>query len=52
MINEVEKHFKNFASDNETQHPNPKCKVANLVLICIMAFKNHAANLHKISLCV
>lgn len=50
MMNEVEKHLKKFASENEVLCPHLKCKAASLVLPVIMAFKNHTSKVHKSSL--
>ncbi len=50
MMNEVGKHLKNFAADDQVPCPHPRCKEAKLILPSVMAFKNHTAKVHKIAL--
>ncbi len=49
-MNEVAKHLTPFIHDDSIPCPYPTCKAAELVLPGVMAFKNHTATVHKISL--
>ena len=50
MINEIEKHLKNFASEDFVSCSHSQRKTAELVLRNVMNFKNHTATMHKIFL--
>jgi len=50
MMNEVEKHLKRFAPEDQVPCPHPQCKAAGLILPTVMAFKNHTATVHKVFL--
>ena len=50
MMNEVEKHLKRFILDKKILCFYLIYKVINLILLSVMAFKNHIAKVHKIFL--
>ena len=50
MMNKIEKHLKNFVSENSVLCSHSQCKTAELVLRNVMNFKNHTATMHKIFL--
>lgn len=50
MMNEVDKHLKNFAPTDKVPFPHPQCKAAGLVLSSVMHYKSHTATVHKIFL--
>jgi len=50
MMNEVAKHLKKYAPEDEVPCLHPQCRAAGLFLSSVMAFKNHTATVHKIFL--
>ena len=50
MMNEIEKHFQNFASNDSVSCFHSRCVIDELVFLHVTAFKNHTAIVHKIML--
>ena len=50
MMNEVGRHLRRFAPEDQVPCPHPRCKAVGLGLPSVMAFKNHIVTVHKIFL--
>lgn len=50
IMNEIEKHLKKFASEDQVSCSHSQCKAVKLILLTVMAFKNHTATVHKVFL--
>lgn len=50
MMNEIEKHLQNFASNDLILCFHFQCMINELMFSHVMTFKNHIATVHKIML--